>query len=288
MPRFRSRVIGIALACALCADAALAQAGGAQPAAHAKTFDVVSIRQNVSPGHVAQFDAPTPDGYRMTGLGVIILVLTAYAPQSSHGTMLAPNNIVGMPEWAWNDNYEVDARISDADRADWQDPKKQPEMLREMLQAMLADRFYLVAHREVREANIYSLQVAKGGPKFQETKPDEPHPGALALPGGGSARIDYATGSGTSHDYDMTMANFAARMSNIAQRTIRDDTGLTGRYDLTFQYPSRLGAPTASDSASDSAPTIFSAMQELGLKLEPAKGQIEVLAIDHIERPSEN
>ena len=191
---------------------------------------------------------------------------------------------MGLPEWAWNDTYEVAARVSDADRTDWQDSKKQPEMQREMLQAMLADRFHLVAHHEVREMNIFSLQVAKGGPKFQETKPGEPHPGTTAIPGGGVSSSE----PGARHYYDLTMANFAALMSNIAGRTIRDDTGLTRRYDLSFQNPSRLSAPSASEGASDSGPTIFSAMQELGLKLKPAKGEAEVLVIDHIERPTEN
>ncbi len=281
----KRRVIGAALAGFLCADTVLA---GAQQAIQKKTFDVVSIRQKVSQEHVAQFDAPTPDGYRMTGLGAIILILSAYAPQSGHGTVLAPNNIVGLPAWAWGDSYEIDARVSDADRPDWQDPKKQPAMLHEMLQAMLADRFHLTAHRELRSGKVYSLQLAKGGPKFKETKPGEPHPGAIPLEDGGFARIDYAAGSGTRYYYNMTMANFAALMSNIAQRTIRDDTGLTGRYDLTLQNPSRLSAPTAADDESDSAPTIFSAIRDLGLKLEPAKGSYEVLVIDHIDRPSEN
>jgi len=280
------RGINGVMAGVLCVSTAMLPA---QQATQRKAFDAVSIRRIVPPARVPQVDAPTADGYRLSGLGVIVLILAAYGPQSSGGTMLAPNNIVGLPAWAWANDYEIDARVSEADRADWQDAKKQPGMLHEMLQSLLADRFHLVAHRELRPSNIYSLQlIHRGGPKFRVAAPDEPHPGAVALGDGAFLRIDYGNGVGTRHYYNITMANFAALMSNIAQRTVRDGTGLTGRFDLSFQNPTRLTAPSATTDADDSAQTIFSAMQELGLKLKPMQGESEVLVIDHIEPPTEN
>ena len=94
----------------------------------------------------------------------------------------------GMPAWMIGDDdrYDVDAKVDEADLADWQNPAKQPAMLRSMLQAMLEDRLKLVVHRSTREAAVYLLLVGKNGPKFKETNPSETHPGARPMPGGGT------------------------------------------------------------------------------------------------------
>ena len=250
-----------------------------------KTFEVISIREHLSPGD-PQSQGATPDGYHMGNLPLALAVLSAYT-QTGSGAAFGPGNVVGFEDPALSTmRYDIDARVSEADRAAWQDPKQQPEILREMLQAMLADRVHLRVHRDIKQQDIYLLQVAKGGPKFQETKPDNPHPGAMALPGGGFASPG---ANNTLNLYDMPMPALASfLLSAFAGRTVQDDTGLTGHYDLSLAKPAPAGAPAASDGAPDAAPSVFTVLAGLGLKLEPAKRDVETLVIDHAEKPSSN
>ncbi len=142
-------------------------------------FEVVSIRRNTSGG--AQKFGPTPDGYRMTNLFLVMPILTAYVPQTGGVALYPDDQQVGFPDWVINDAYDIDAKVAEADLANWKDPAKQPAMLRAMLQAMLADRLKLIVHRSSKEAPIYLLVVAKNGPKFKETNSDELHPGGFKL-----------------------------------------------------------------------------------------------------------
>jgi len=256
---------------------------GTIPASAQKKFEVVSIRENPLHGGPQSY-GPTPDGYRSVNLPLAIPILTAYVMADS-GTAFSPANIVGTQNLFSLGRYDIDARISDADRTAWQDPKQQPEMLREMLQAMLTDRFHLRVHREMKHQDIFLLQVAKGTPKLKETKPDEPHPGAIALPGGG--RVGPSTDNAF-HFYDMPMSAFATTVASWAGRPVHDDTGLAGNYDFTFANPSFPANTTASDAAADAGPSIFTVLAAFGLKLEPAKGDVETLVIDHIEKPVAN
>lgn len=267
----------------------LPQAGAMKTAKDkAWTFEVVSVRQSVSAGpqgRAAQQYGPTADGYRMTNMPLMVLLMTAYVPQGD-GTALFTNNIAGMPDWARSEGYDIYAKVGEADLDDWRNPAMQKAMLRSMLQALLADRFKLAAHPETKVVPVYALVPAKSGPRFKESIPDEPHPGTMAIPGGGGYMAP-GDGGGKVRFIDTTMNAFASILSNLAGRPVQDRTGLMGRYDLSFQKPT-IGAPLAGQEASDPGPTIFSAMEELGLKLEPAKGETETLVIDHVERPSEN
>lgn len=215
------------------------------------------------------------------------------APHMS-GAWRDGNNLLGMlglnaracPGRRERPGDDIDARIPDADRAEWQKPESQKVMLQAMLQAMFADRCKMVVHREVREVAVYSLIVAKGGPKFKEADPTVKHPGGAKLPWGG-VLVPSATGLSL---YGASMASFASIISN-AGRPVEDKTGLTGEYDITMKLPAPSGlAPDEQDgpTASDPVYGIDSALSDLGLKLEPGKGQVETLVIDHIERPTLN
>lgn len=264
--------------------------GAAQARAQGKTFDVVSIRQNISQGarNGPPDLTPGPNGFRVERVPLITVLLTAYTPQSSSAALFA-GHIENLPEWASEENYDIDARISDADRAAWQDPKNQPAMLQEMLQEMLADRFKLVVHRATKESSAYDLVVAKGGPKLKESKPDDPHPAGTVLPGGGvMVPFETPTGGRAAQFYSLSMGTLASLLTQAADHEIRDKTGLAGRYDFSIRKPASMNAPSADPSAPDADPSIFDVVQTLGLKLEPAKEQVETLVIDHVERPSEN
>src|ERR1019366_8390577 len=114
------------------------------------------------------------------------LLMTAYVPQVGGSAMFRLDQVKGFPEWAMSERYDIDARIADEDRAEWQKPEARKTMLQAMLQAMFAQRCKLVVHREVKEVGgVSSLVVAKGGVKFKETDPTVDHPGGTQLPWGG-------------------------------------------------------------------------------------------------------
>src|ERR1035437_9572037 len=153
-----------------------------QPAAPAKAyrFDVVSIRVNKTPQTVTQF-GPTEDGYRVPNWSLVLTLITANVPRVGGASFSYEDQIKGLPAWVINERYDIDARIADEDRAEWQKPEAQKTMLQSMLQAMLVDRCKLAVHREIKEAAVYSMVVAKGGVKFKETDPTVDHPGGIKL-----------------------------------------------------------------------------------------------------------
>ena len=273
------RLIAFQLVAAGCGWAQTA----ADPATASKpmAFEVASIRQKTRGGE-RRFE-PTPNGYRMTNMPLMIAMVTAYMP-SSGASLFTPNSVQGVPEWAQHDRFDIDARVSEADLPEWQKPSQQPAMLRAMLQAMLAERCKLVVHRDSREESIYSLVVAKSGPKMKQTVPGETHPAGRTFPNNGGVMGPEGPDR-IVHFYEMPMATFAVLLSDLAGRQVRDDTGLTARYDITIQHPADNDV---SSRPPDSAPTVFSALAELGLKLVPVKRQVETLVIDHLERPTEN
>ena len=254
--------------------------------AQGKSFDVVSIRQNISQQQRGPINlTPGPDGFRVEQQPLMNLLLTAY-PTKAGGLFL--NNIENLPDWAKDDRYDIDARISEADHAAWQDPKNQPAMLQEMLQAMLAERFQLVVHREMKERPVYELVVAKGGPKFQETTPDEPRPAGATLSGGG---IMGRGADGATHMVNFSMGLLAALLTEKSDRTVLDKTGLAGRYSIDIREPARMAAPSAAQDGpteEDRRPAVADALKGVGLELKPAKEQVEKLVIDHVEKPSPN
>jgi bla regulator protein blaR1 len=144
------------------------------------------------------------------------------------------------------------------------------EQCRLMLQSLFADRFKLKVHREMKEESVYFLAIAKNGPKLHEGGPAK-FGGALEVNDDGKP----AWPNG------WTMQQLANRIADRVDKAVIDHTGLTGSYgvDLTFSR----------NNDADGLPDILTAVQEqLGLKLESGKAPIEILVIDHIEKPSAN
>lgn len=261
-------------------------------------FDVVSIRKDNSesgpqnPGR----SGPTPDGYRMQGEPLFALIQAAYLP--SQGSLaFRPNQVRGLPAWGLNSVlYDIDAKISEADLSRWKDPALQPAMLCSMLQAMLADRFKLAIHRENQVIPIYEITLGNKPPKLKPaaaTTLDEirkKHPDAVALRNGMIA--NHGPNPGEQTFFAMTLQDFGTALSSMAGRPIQDKTGLTGRYDITFQMemppppPDHEHPPVALDFFSSQIPSIF--QDQLGLKLKATNGLAELLVIDHVEQPSAN
>jgi uncharacterized protein (TIGR03435 family) len=277
--------------------AAVTTAAAAVPA-KAYAFEVVSIRQNISDVQ-GDIGKPTADGYRMINDGINVVISTAYQPQTAGLAFYPVGQVKGLPDWVNSERYDIDARISDEDRAAWQNPAEQKVMLQAMLQTMLADRCKLAVHREFKDASVYSLVVGKSGIKFKETDPTVDPPSGTKLPWGGVLLPASRNGDGMSF-YGTSMATLVSLLSNVLsslgnhEGTVQDKTGLTGRYNFVVKFPPIEPRGQGDAPGEVSAPTLdpssiaFTAAEALGLKLEKEKGQVETLVIDHMERPSEN
>jgi uncharacterized protein (TIGR03435 family) len=174
-----------------------------------------------------------------------------------------------------------------------------------MLRALLEDRFKLVTHIEKRQAPIYELVLARSdkalGPELHKSDVDcaallaatrvgQPMP----QPQPGKILCGITTNTGRISAGAQPISNLARQLSQVVQRVVVDRTGLDGVYDLVLTYaPERVpavgGAPDAGAAVDPNLPSIFTALQEqLGLKLESNRGPIDVLVIDHVEKPTED
>jgi uncharacterized protein (TIGR03435 family) len=187
------------------------------------------------------------------------------------------DQLVGGPKWMGSARYDIFARSDERDDPSKLSPAEQDayiERQKERLQSLLADRFQLKFHRATKELLVYALVVAKRSPKLSAPKEGEAH------------RL-YTQGPGQLACFGASMAELAAELPDVGvSRIVLDKTGLAGRYDFSLRWTPDDIAAVTSDSYQGS---LFTALQEqLGLKLVPQKGPVNVLVIDHMERPSEN
>ncbi len=208
-------------------------------------------------------------------LPIEILITSAYNLPPS-----ANRRIIGGPDWLHQDidQFEIQAKIDDTQFAAMQKmtPAQQREQIALMEQSLLADRFKLKVHFETRELPIYTLVTAKGGPKLAPAKEGEP------------TRLSALNGQLTATA--VTIDQFAHSPflfpATHGQQVI-DQTGLKGAYDFTLNFSPEQNA--TADATAETDPPMFTAIQQqLGLKLVPSKGPVDVIVIDHIEQPSAN
>jgi uncharacterized protein (TIGR03435 family) len=240
-----------------------AQAPSASRPVDPLSFEVVSIK--LHKGVVTSSFDPSVRGRRVTGTAITLIDLITHA----YGVRY--DQISGGPNWAKTDYYDINAKAEGEEGAG---PLTTVES-RQMVQTMLADRFRLKIHRETQEVPMYDLVVGKNGPKLKPSAPD--------ATGGNFVR-------GTDKGLHMeatkgTMQQLARQLSITAGRPVVDKTGLAGYYTFTLDwFPANRIPPPDLD-----APSMVAALHEqLGLRLEPAKGPIEKLVIEYAERPSEN
>jgi uncharacterized protein (TIGR03435 family) len=160
--------------------------------------------------------------------------------------------ILGGPAWLESDGYDFEGKV---------DGKPSRAELLQMVQALLGDRFRMKAHRESRQVPVYALVLGKGGAKLRQSS-------------GGPPNFRF-TARGLEAK-DCVIAPLAMALNEITGRPVNDETGLKGLYDFTLEWHGN-------------DPSIYLALEEqLGLKLEARKAQIEHLVIERIERPNEN
>jgi uncharacterized protein (TIGR03435 family) len=223
-------------------------------------FDVVSIRPNRSddPGGNMW---PIAGGFSARNLSVHMLMQSAYN--------LKGWQILGGPAWVKTDRYDIEAKAEG-------NPDFQEKL--QMLQPLLADRFQLKFHRETRQMPLYSLTVARNGPKLQATA--------------AGARGYFREGRGLIEGKDINMRTLADLLGGSLGQPVTDKTGITGGFDINLEWTPTEGEADYNfgDRPIDpNGPSLFTVIDEqLGLKLEASKGAVEVLIIDHVEKPSEN
>lgn len=204
--------------------------------------------------------------------------------------------ITGGPGWLGSERFDILAKMeSSGDEPAPGGPRpseaqmtKTAEQARQRMQALLAERFQLVVHRESKEMSAYALTVGKSGPKLKEATGE--------VPGQRGVRMQRGQMNVQSGSLDLV----TRVLSNELRRPVVDQTGLKGVYDFELKWVPETPAPGPSDSggpgpgaapaASDSAgPSLFTAVQEqLGLKLEARKVPVEMVIVDRADKPSAN
>ena len=272
---------------------------GQSPAADDKhpQFDAASIKVSKT-GDQGTYLRRQPGGlYRATNATLRNLIASAYLNEFPPKGEL----IFGGPGWIDSEHFEIEARAEG-------NPGR--EQMQLMVQSLLEDRFKLVLHHETRQLPIYALMQAKpgktgpqltvhsGDAKCTEAAPGKP----LSPPAPGGTMPAYcggffmapASGALRETGNKITMGMLVQFLGQSVDRTMVDRTGLNGVFDFNLEFAPELGpgsqiGGTASAPDPSAPPSIFTALQEqLGLKLEPQTGPVDVLVIDHVEEPSPN
>jgi uncharacterized protein (TIGR03435 family) len=248
----------------------------AQVAPDPPSFEVASVKVNTRGGH--DWSVTRGVGGRFVAENIPVKALMTFA----YG--VRDQQLSGYPEWTGDLRFDINAK---PDRVVPVGPDGDAT-LRLMVQALLSDRFHLELHREKREVSGYALILAKNGPKLALSAPDAKGP-------------NITTGAGQIRAGKVKMDGLARVLSDQLGQAVVDETGLTADYDFKVEFaPELLSAgtlPAESQKTEDAgnpvarsdSVTIFAALQEqLGLRLASRKVTIEVLVIDHVERPTEN
>ena len=278
--------------------AVLASCGLFGQTAPPPAFEVASVRP--APPVVAGTDCSMRGGPGTSDPGRITYPCTWLGTLLTKAYGVRHDQISGLPGWSETQAYSIVAKIP---------PNTTKDQFNLMLQNLLAERFHLTLHHETREFQVYTLLVAKGGPKMKPSLPDpqaetSPPKGFPVL--GPGARVATATGYGPLYGsvrstHRQTMAEFAEGLGAMVNMSngdgivrggpppahVIDKTGLTGEFDFTLEFAGAVFPGGADESL---APTLFVALEkQLGLKLEKGKAGLDVLVIDHVDKgPTEN
>jgi len=259
------------------------------------SFEVASIKPNhsVDMNIMIMFQQGR---FTATGIPVKQLITMAYNVKDFQ--------VTGGPRWIDSEKYDIEAKEpeSEVDEIEKLPLDQRAQLKRSMLQSLLADRFKLKLNHETKQLPVYALVVAKNGPKLHEAIPGDTYPNGIKGPDGKGQAGMMSMGPGELTGQGLPMASLAHLLSQPLGRDVVDQTGLKGSYDFTLKWApdqtpaamamgpdaGKTGADTA-PSPESSGPSIFSAIQEqLGLKLESTKGPVEILVVEHVERPTEN
>ena len=261
------------------------------PADADPSFEVATIKPNNSGATSMQQLTVNGRNFQTRASSLLDLISFSYQVQGKQ--------IVGAPDWLDKERYDI-AAVPDVEGA------PNPEQVRSMIRKLLKDRFQLTFHKEKRDLSAYVLTVAKSGQKLTPTEMKGPLPGIGFRPVAGGLMLNMRNG---------TMNDFTGFLQTIVlDRPVVDRTELTDKFDMVVRFTpdesqfhghppkppaaaSSGSTPTATTTSSTTAtpdtaetfPDLFQALQQqLGLKLEAQKTAGDVIAIDHVEKPSAN
>ena len=248
------------------------------------TFDVAAIKLNRSGSTNTSFRFQP--GGRFEGVNITLhsLIRNSYRVQTYQ--------IVEGPEWMRTERFDITARAAEA---------ATPLQVLQMVQSLIADRFKLVIRREPRELPIYALTLSRGdgrlGPKLKPSAVDcqalynstNPTPPPAPPNQGNRPVCGIRTSGATMVAGGTPMAQFAMTLSQAVDRPVIDRTGLTGGFDIDLAFTADQVLQRTDNPGPPDGPSLFTALQEqLGLKLEPTKGPVDVLVVVSTSRPTED
>jgi uncharacterized protein (TIGR03435 family) len=244
----------------------------AQTSASPPAFEVASVKLSTPDERVIGLSTYPGGRITATNYTLEMLIEEAYNVQRFQ--------ISGGPRWIGDDRYSIVAKPPASSASSksmppypkWPPRKDQRLMLQTLL--LLADRFHLQLHREMKEGPVYILAMGNKELKLKPAKSADDYPWVGSPEGGGISGTGMAA-------TNASMQLLATRLTGYLRRPVLDQTKLKGAFDFKFDY-------AAEDNQPDVIASIFASLQGLGLKLEAAKGPIETLVIDHAEKPTQN
>lgn len=227
-------------------------------------FEIVSVKPD-GPSDKPGSMHVEPGRLNLDEVTVRMIIQQAYA--------ISGYRLYGGPSWLDSVRYSVAAKAADNAGGPTLD------QMRPMLQTLLKDRFLLAVHREEKELPLYRLVVSRNGPRLRES----------AVSGAPQSRM----GTGQITDEKANMDTLASQLGQQLGRFVSNQTGLRGDFNFHVEWAPDPGQNQGGESdtpppAGVDGPSIFTALQDLGLKLESGKGPVEVLVIDHVEKPDAN
>lgn len=244
---------------------------------------MISIRPTDPKGPNGGDWETTQDGFFAKGQPMSSLIMFAYYPEGR--SFWKDDRLEGAPTWK-NVHYDIQAKVYSSDMTAWQNQGLEAKMLKAMLQTALSERCNLTLHHTHKEDWIYALVVGKKRPKLRKAIPSEPFPPhSFHLPeGGGVVLVPRGSQDPEVPFTNVTMKGLAAWLTRFSDRPVKDETGLAGSYDFTMQ---REGGDiiVSASSPLHEPPYVLS---DIGLALKSKKESVDVLVIDHIDRPSTN
>jgi uncharacterized protein (TIGR03435 family) len=251
-------------------------------------FEVASVKANKSGSIRSNLDLRPGGRFTAINVSLVGLIRVAYGTAGP----LPQSSFPDVPNWFYADHYDIIAK-AEGDTTQ--------EQLLPLLRSLLADRFKLVVHTEIKTTPIYALVLTRRddrfGPSLRRSNGGcPPAPGDQVSP---ECRMLNAPGTLRARGIPLEALTRMMSAWLDDHRLVRDETGLTGRFDVDLRWtpdrqpvvpvdaPPEIGRAIAAIDAN--GPSLFTAVQEqLGLKLESRKEQNDVIVIDHVEKPTED
>jgi uncharacterized protein (TIGR03435 family) len=250
------------------------------------SYELVSIHKTQNGASGSPGIHEDPDGLTAGSTSLRELIGEAYGFSLGQ---LSEQQLVGAPGWVKTQLFDIHAKVDSAEVPKLKELTKAETMMVSaqqivsrtpsyralMLERLLEDRFHLKVHYEQRVMPLYEMTVAKGGVRMKIAHPADPEHGSMSM------------SNGKLEGDNVPMAFIPVMFALELERPVEDKTSTSGNFDFQLHWTGM--GETEDNGSNQSAPSIFTAVQEqLGLKLQPGKGPVWIIVVDHAEMPSEN